>query len=135
MGYRSEVTAVFYAVNDAEKLSLSGSDILARLKAAYPEVFAQWPAGHWTVEDRYLKFEANSYKWYREFPEVAEFDRTVTDLITGEEDDQAITYEFTRIGEDPDDIEQEGNGVLGLLRVVRDPMVYIDLGRCALASE
>jgi hypothetical protein len=106
MGYRSEVVAVFYALNPKDlpviKLWLEGN---------FP--IKQWDnCIRWF--DRGMVFEADAVKWYDNIPDVVAFNGAVQkfiDLFCDVDDGEvAGAYEFMRLGEEYEDIEVEREG-------------------------
>lgn len=122
MGYRSDVTAVFY-VNEAKHFPV--------LKLWLDENFPVKESGNYIRWfNRGMIFEEENTKWYGDYEEVKAFNGAVekfTDLIymdtSGNEDAPKFSYEFVRIGEEYDDIETSWEGhhceyILGVSRSV-----------------
>jgi hypothetical protein len=104
MGYRSDLMAVFYAPKDNAPM----------LKLYVDENFPEDLAGELKPIDNgrhagYM-FEGRGWKWYESYPEVVAFNRFVAnflELADGEDaSERAWAYEFVRIGEDSDDVEE-----------------------------
>lgn len=106
MGYRSDVTAVFSAVNKIE----------------FP-VIKLWLTENFPIEDfkqeirwfdRGMVLEISGTKWYPDFADVITFYEAVDDFVelfcTGSEGVVKGAYEFIRIGEDDGDIERVNRG-------------------------
>ena len=120
MGYRSDVTALFY-VKDKEHFPI----LKLWLTANFPvDVFKE--NIRWF--DRGMVFEETNTKWYPDYDEVKAFDEAVEkysalmNMDTASEDSPPIyAYEFVRLGENDDDIEinQEGEDCDFLLDVER----------------
>ena len=116
MGYRSEVTAVFYAqgVDEWPLLKLFVAENFPKDLAEYvEEVHNRDTSG--------FVFRVAEYKWYESFPEVQafeEFERKFTRMekcING-----TWAFEFARIGEDYNDIENRSTDHAGyVISVVR----------------
>ena len=104
MGYRSEVTAAFYVHKINED---------------------QWPALKLYVDENFPKelveclrekksdyhhgyiFSESDVKWYDSYPEVAAFQRFVSNFLEiADGEGVPWAYEFVRIGEDSNDIEE-----------------------------
>jgi len=102
MGYRSDVMALFYC-NDT-----------------------QWPAMKLFVDENFpeplksdlsmfkgrsisgFKFMNGDVKWYDSYPEVQAFNSFLSKFQEiGDNDELKWAYEFTRIGEQTDDIEED----------------------------
>ncbi len=115
MGYRSDVTAIFYD----PKGEMTYEEVLAAMKERFAEVFNHWPEGHWspldtrdeTFEGVPVLFQADYVKWYKnrgadEFVDVTAFENMLTWFDQNPDD---IAYEFGRIGEDTDDMEYKNS--------------------------
>lgn len=110
MGYRSAVEAVFYTRNEEE---------YPLLKLYVEENFPKF----WADEDvdslKPIKannvwgyhFIANNVKWYESYPEIQEFNEFVVKfnklLMENERARPTWAFEFVRLGEDTNDIEEE----------------------------
>ena len=110
MGYRSVVEAVFYTRNEEE---------YPLLKLYVEENFPKF----WQEEDidclKPIKannvwgchFIADNVKWYESYPEIREFNEFVVkfnQLLTENERARPTwAYEFVRLGEQSDDVEEE----------------------------
>ncbi len=123
MGYRSDVTALFY-VSKAEHYPL--------LKLWLSENFPM-DMFHDNIRwfDRGMVFEESDTKWYSDYDEVKAFDKAaeayhelVEDFDNSQVEGQpTFCYEFIRVGENYDDVETEyyGDGcefMLGLNRTI-----------------
>jgi hypothetical protein len=110
MGYRSDITAVFY-VSKVEHLPL--------LKLWLSENFPM-DKFHEGIRwfNRGMIFEESDTKWYEDYDEVKAFNKAADnfkDLIVGfnnssVEDQPMFCYEFVRIGENYEDIETDHCG-------------------------
>ena len=105
MGYRSDVTAMFYC----PERKLTYTQTMDWLRTNFPAVFEAWPAGHWAPLDDSkdvtpVVFKADYCKWYTkaEFKDVDVFEDMLDTIIN---DRCPIECEFGRIGEDTDDID------------------------------
>jgi hypothetical protein len=100
MGYRSDVVAAFYATPDKA----------AAVKLFVDENFPEELAGNLRpIKGRYAGylFEDEHVKWYDSYPEVIAFNRFVSNFLElAEQEEIAWCYEFMRIGEDSEDIEE-----------------------------
>ena len=101
MGYRSDVVAAFYATPDKA----------AAMKLFVDENFPEELAGSLRPIDNKLYqgylFEDENVKWYDSSPEVIAFNRFVSNYLElAEQEEIKWAYEFVRIGEDSDDIEE-----------------------------
>ena len=120
MGYRSDVTAVFY-VSKAEHLPV----LKLWLSENFPmEMFSE----HLRWFSRGMVLEEHGIKWYYDYDEVKAFNEAVENYFwlmrMGAEDGDdppVFSYEFVRIGENYEDIETayEGNSCEYLLGVSR----------------
>ena len=101
MGYRSDVMALFYCKNEqwaAMKLFVD-ENFPEPLKSDLSTFKGKTISG--------FKFSNEHVKWYDTFPEVQAFNAFVSRFHEiGDNDDLAWAYEFTRIGEQTDDIEE-----------------------------
>lgn len=105
MGYRSEITAVFYA---------RGADEWPLIKLFFAENFPKdWVENLEEVHHRDRSgfvFRVSDYKWYDSYPEVQafeEFEEKFNRL--GKCAAGTWAYEFARIGEDYTDIENRSS--------------------------
>ena len=100
MGYRSNVTAAFYTSKENWPV------LKLYLDQHFPEEFKEYL----TVQgERAYIFKLDNAKWYDSYPEVQAFERFVSNFLKfteGSEDSTQWAYEFVRIGEDNDDIEE-----------------------------
>jgi hypothetical protein len=116
MGYRSDVVAAFYATPDKA----------AAVKLYVDENFPEELAGNLRpIKNAYYQgymFEDQHVKWYDSYPEVIAFNRFVSNFLElAEQEEIAWCYEFMRIGEDNDDIEEtQSDYADNQLRVVRN---------------
>ena len=123
MGYRSDVKAVFYT--SKEKWPM--------LKLYVDEHFPEELKGSLSiVGERGYLFQDNNVKWYDSWPEVQAFNRFVSNFLELADEDsdeareRAWAYEFVRIGEDSDDLEETySDGAEYVLSVIRDVEVCI----------
>ena len=100
MGYRSNVTAVFYTTKEKWPV----------LKLYIDEHFPEEFKGYLTIQgERAYVFKLDNVKWYDSYPEVQAFQRFVSNFLEfdkGGEDSTQWAYEFLRIGEDSNDVEE-----------------------------
>ena len=103
MGYRSDVTAVFYTTDKeawpAMKLYVD-ENFPEELKGDLREADSKNITGY--------VFEGQGWKWYDSYPDVQAFNRFVSNLLELVHDEEASLswhYEFARIGEDYDDVQ------------------------------
>ena len=105
MGYRSDITAVFYAPKEhAPVLKLYvDENFPEELKSDLEPIDNGRYAGY--------KFEGRGWKWYGSYPEVQAFEGFVSnflELADGEDgSEKRWAYEFVRVGEDSDDIAED----------------------------
>ena len=59
----------------------------------------------WDDKHRVLKFDANSIKWYDSYPEVDRFTKFLEEVR-----DLEYEYEFIRLGEEGDDVDEDSTG-------------------------
>jgi hypothetical protein len=104
MGYRSDVTAAFYAAQEKD---------FGALKV--------WIASNFPVNEfaknirwfnRGMVVEMQFVKWYDEFKDVQAFNAAVSKFRTFIEEHPklGLAYEYARVGESQDDIETEAEG-------------------------
>ena len=116
MGYRSNLTAVFYTTKEKWPV----------LKLYIDEHFPEEFKGDLTVQgERAYVFKLDNVKWYDSYPEVQAFERFVSNFLefaNGGDVSTPWNYEFVRIGEDSDDVEEtHSNGSeYDVLSVVRN---------------
>ena len=106
MGYRSDVQALIYPANGDTNL-LEYNKLKLLFGTTFKDVFEAWGEDYfsWNDPHRVLKFSANSIKWYDSYPEVQKFVQFLTDVAGLD-----YQYEFIRIGEEDDDIEDDRTG-------------------------
>jgi hypothetical protein len=111
MGYRSDVTALIYP-DGGEHSALNYDKLKLLMNTTFKELFDEWggvregsDGWEWNDDMLVLQFTATSVKWYDSFPEI---DRFVKFL--GEVQELEYQYEFIRLGEDADDIEEDSTG-------------------------
>lgn len=119
MGYRSEVMAVFYVhkihEHDWPALKLFVDE-------NFPKELAGWLREEKSDTHHGYIFSEDNAKWYDSYPEVAAFNRFVSNYleIADGENDLGWAYEFVRIGENMEDIEEaSSDGADYVLRVAR----------------
>jgi len=104
MGYRSDVTALIYGDGlNQEKYDLLKTLMNTAFKAVYTEFESN---AEWHDHKRALEFRMEGVKWYDSYPDVQNFMRMLE--IIG--DMSGLNYEFVRVGEETDDIEQTQDG-------------------------
>ena len=120
MGYRSEITAVFYTNKKDEwpLLKLFVDENFPKDLADCLEARCEEPRKRWG-----FMFRVDDYKWYESYPEVQAFNE-FEERFTGMEKcvDGTWAFEFARIGEDYTDIENRSSDyadyVLSIVRSV-----------------
>jgi len=106
MGYRSDVTVLIYPDNDeqnAERYDTLKVLMNTTFKLTYEEFESNF---EWLDRHRVLKFATESVKWYDSYPDV----RGLHSMMDAIGDMEGYNYEFMRVGEDYDDIEQNQRG-------------------------
>jgi len=117
MGYRSDVHALFYTTLKED---------LPVLKLYMEENFPKYE----TLELKYVEGKrlwgyelvCEDVKWYESYEDVKAFDAFKTKyqaLIEEQETGKQWCFEFVRIGEEPDDVEQEQHDTHYVLSVRR----------------
>jgi hypothetical protein len=106
MGYRSDVKALIYPVSGEHNL-LNYDKLKTLMNTTFKDVFDAWNDEYfkWNDEHRVLEFSADSIKWYDGYPDVARFTRFLSEVQELE-----YEYEFIRLGEDMDDVEDDSTG-------------------------
>ncbi len=109
MGYRSDVTAVFY-VSKAEHLPVLKLWLSENFPMDTFHEYIRWFGRGMIVEEQ-------GTKWYSDYDEVKAFDSAVEkycgliDMGAEDGDDPPeFSYEFVRVGENYDDIETDYRG-------------------------
>jgi hypothetical protein len=122
MGYRSDIAVVIYPDTGEQNEARYGA-LKLLMNTTFKTTYDTWSNGdedfEWHDNHRVLEFRTDSVKWYDSHPEVAAF-HAMLDAI-GEM--EGYNYEFMRIGEDNDDVEevQRGDDVqyhLGVKRTI-----------------
>ena len=116
MGYRSDVKALIYPVSGEHNL-LNYDKLKTLMNTTFKDVFDAWSDEYfsWDDEHRVLEFFAGSIKWYDGYPDIQKFAKFLTEVHELE-----YEYEFIRLGEDMDDIEEDSTGdSQGFLYVTR----------------
>lgn len=109
MGYRSEITAVFYA---------HGADEWPLIKLFVAENFPKgWVDSLEEVHHRDKSgfvFQVSDCKWYDSYPEVKAFEKFEEAFVAMDKcKDGTWAFEFARIGEDYTDIENRSSDHAG----------------------
>jgi hypothetical protein len=111
MGYRSAVEAVFYTRNEEEYplLKLYVEENFPKFWANDADEDTLTPIKATNVWGYH--FIANNVKWYESYPEIQEFNEFVVKfnklLMENERARPTWAYEFVRIGEEMNDVEEE----------------------------
>jgi hypothetical protein len=106
MGYRSDVQALIYPANGDTNL-LEYDKLKTLMNTTFKDVLDFWSEDYFTWDDKHrvLKFSAPSIKWYDSYPEVDRFPKFLADVHELE-----YEYEFIRLGEEDDDVEEDSTG-------------------------
>jgi hypothetical protein len=116
MGYRSDVKALIYPAGGEHNL-LNYDKLKTLMNTTFKDVLDYWSDDYFTWDDKHrvLKFDANSIKWYDSYPEVTRFVKFLEEAHELE-----YEYEFIRLGEEDDDVEDDRTGdAQGYLSVSR----------------
>jgi hypothetical protein len=119
MGYRSDVVAVFYTYDHDEFPAI--------------KLFIDENIPAWFKDDEYMstfegqqstlhgiKFSLSDVKWYESYPDVKGFEEAVRKFEKLSDGGREWLWEFVRVGEEIEDIENKASDhAEGLLRVVR----------------
>ena len=104
MGYRSDVAVVIYGDSrDAEKYALLKTLMNTTFKEAYTEFDGN---AEWHDDKHVLEFAMEDVKWYDGYGDVKLFMAMLEDIV----DLEGFNYEFIRIGEDANDIDEQYGG-------------------------
>ena len=105
MGYRSQVAVVIYGDSrDAEKYALLKTLMNTTFKEAYTEFDG---CAEWHDNKHVLEFAMEDVKWYDGYGDVKLF----MGMLDGIGDIEGFNYEFIRIGEDANDVDDQNSGV------------------------
>jgi len=121
MGYRSQVAVVIYGDGrDAEKYALLKTLMNTTFKEAYTDFDG---CAEWHDDKHVLEFKMEDVKWYEGYSDVQNFML----MLNAIGDMSGLNYEFIRIGEDADDIDEQygGNNCEYILSVTR--AIEVDL--------
>ena len=122
MGYRSEVTAIFYCHNQDDYPSMK-LFVEENIGGTFKEDITEEESN----ERKYIKFYLEDVKWYDSYTDVIEFNEFIKAFVELADDDESKltwAYEFVRFGEELNDIEvTESDGANNVMRIHR----YVDL--------
>ena len=122
MGYRSEVTAIFYCHNQDDYPSMK-LFVEENIGGTFKEDITEEESN----ERKYIKFYLEDVKWYDSYPDVIQFNEFIEAFVELADDDESKltwAYEFVRFGEELNDIEvTESDGANNVMRIHR----YVDL--------
>jgi hypothetical protein len=106
MGYRSDVTVLIYPDN-GEQNAERYDTLKVLMNTTFKSTYEAWEDHfEWLDHHRVLKFAIESIKWYDSYPHIMNF-QSMMDAIG---DMEGYNYEYMRVGEDYDDIEQNQRG-------------------------
>ena len=118
MGYRSEVTAIFYCHNQDDYPSMK-LFVEENIGGTFKEDITEEESN----ERKYIKFYLEDVKWYDSYTDVIEFNEFIKAFVELADDDESKltwAYEFVRFGEELNDIEvTESDGADNVLHVYR----------------
>jgi hypothetical protein len=121
MGYRSQVAVVIYGDHrDPKKYEL----LKTLMNTAFKDVYTEFEANAtWHDSKGVLEFAMEDVKWYDSYSDVIAFNAMLVDIDKIE----GFNYEFVRIGENADDIDEQygGNNCEHTLSVTRK--IEVDL--------
>lgn len=122
MGYRSEVTAIFYCHNQDDYPSMK-LFVEENIGGTFKEDITEEESN----ERKYIKFYLEDVKWYDSYSDVIQFNEFIEAFVELADDDESKltwAYEFVRFGEELNDIEvTESDGANNVMRIHR----YVDL--------
>jgi hypothetical protein len=118
MGYRSDLTAIFYCHNKEDYLPMK-LFVEENIGGTFKEDITEEESN----ERKYLKFYLEDVKWYESYADVQlfnEFIKAFVELADGNESKLTWAYEFVRFGEELNDIEvEQSDGAMNVLNVYR----------------
>lgn len=119
MGYRSEVTAIFYCHNKEDYLPMK-LFVEENIGGTFKEDLTEEESN----DRKYIKFYLEDVKWYDSYTDVTEFNEFIeafVELADGNESKLTWAYEFVRFGEELNDIEvTESNGSNNVMSIRRE---------------
>jgi hypothetical protein len=118
MGYRSDVMAVFYTYDPTQYPAIK-----LFIDENIPEFFRgdKYMSKFEKANLHGLKFTMSDVKWYPSYPDVSEFERATKGFNAVCESGVGWNWEFVRLGEEIEDVEEKGSpNHENLLYVVRD---------------
>ena len=122
MGYRSELTAIFYCHNQDDYPSMK-LFVEENIGGAFKEDLTEEELN----DRKYIKFYLEDVKWYDSYPDVIQFNEFIEAFVELADDDESKltwAYEFVRFGEELNDIEvTESDGANNVMSIHR----YVDL--------
>lgn len=122
MGYRSEVTAIFYCHNQDDYPSMK-LFVEENIGGTFKEDITEEESN----ERKYIKFYLEDVKWYDSYTDVIQFNKFIKAFVELADDDESKltwAYEFVRFGEELNDIEvTESDGANNVMSIHR----YVDL--------
>ena len=122
MGYRSEVTAIFYCHNQDDYPSMK-LFVEENIGGTFKEDITEEESN----ERKYIKFYLEDVKWYDSYTDIIEFNEFIKAFVELADDDESKltwAYEFVRFGEELNDIEvTESDGANNVMSIHR----YVDL--------
>ena len=118
MGYRSEVTAIFYCHNQDDYPSMK-LFIDENIGGTFEEDLTEEESNN----RKYIKFYLEDVKWYDSYSDVIQFNKFIKAFVELADDDESKltwAYEFVRFGEELNDIEvTESDGAENVLHIYR----------------
>ena len=118
MGYRSEVTAIFYCHNQDDYPSMK-LFVEENIGGTFKEDITEEESNN----RKYIKFYLEDVKWYDSYSDVIQFNKFIKAFVELADDDESKltwAYEFVRFGEELNDIEvTDSNGADNVLHVYR----------------
>ena len=118
MGYRSEVTAIFYCHNQDDYPSMK-LFVEENIGGTFKEDITEEESNN----RKYIKFYLEDVKWYDSYSDVIQFNKFIKAFVELADDDESKltwAYEFVRFGEELNDIEvTESDGAENVLHIYR----------------
>lgn len=110
MGYRSTVTLAFYTRHQ-EVVPFAALKLWFDENYPHKEATTEWEARIETGDD-WITVEYLDVKWYPGYTHVVEVNKAIESFVSTFEanDTDNVAYEYVRIGEETEDIEEDRSG-------------------------
>jgi hypothetical protein len=124
MGYRSNVSIVFYT-RKYKVVPFAALKLWFDENYPVKEAMTEWEAKVETGDD-WIMVTYKGVKWYDDVTHVVAVDKAVETFVEtfDAEDEDDVAYEFIRIGEEPDDIEDRHTAYCDWRLSVRREIIF-----------